>query len=79
MIIWGEEDDIIPVTHAHEAHEAIDDSRLEVFTGAGHFVHVEQPLRFAEVLVDFIRTTKPGSVGLERYRQILLAHSRQSA
>jgi pimeloyl-ACP methyl ester carboxylesterase len=79
LIIWGDEDDIIPITHAYDAHEAIAHSRLEVFEGAGHFVHVEQPLRFAEVVVDFIRTTEPGSVGLERYREILLAHSRKSA
>jgi pimeloyl-ACP methyl ester carboxylesterase len=79
LIVWGDADDIIPATHAYEAHEAIADSRLEIFPGAGHFVHVEQPGRFAEVLIDFIETTKPGSVGLERYREILLAHSRKSA
>ena len=34
-------------------------SRLEVFEGAGHFPHCEQPARFVEVLVDFVATTDP--------------------
>lgn len=79
MIIWGDEDDIIPVTHAHDAHEAIPGSRLEIFEGSGHFVHVQEPARFAEVLIDFIETTTPGIVGADGYRDILLAHSRKSA
>jgi pimeloyl-ACP methyl ester carboxylesterase len=79
MIVWGDEDDIIPVTHAYEAHEAIPHSRLEIFTGAGHFVHVQEPQRFAELLIDFIKTTKPGEIGFTKYREILLTRSRKSA
>lgn len=79
LIIWGDEDDIIPVSHAYDAHEAIPGSRLEIFAGAGHFVHVQEPQRFAEVLGDFIETTAPGSVATSHYRDILLAHSRKSA
>jgi pimeloyl-ACP methyl ester carboxylesterase len=79
LIIWGEQDDIIPVAHAYDAHEAIPGSRLEIFAEAGHFVHVQEPLRFCEVLIDFIRTTTPGATGFTGYRQILLTHSRKSA
>jgi pimeloyl-ACP methyl ester carboxylesterase len=79
LIVWGDRDDIIPVTHAHEAHEAIPGSRLEIFEGAGHFVHVQEPLRFTEVLNDFIETTVPGAVDINGYRGILLAQSRKSA
>ena len=57
LIVWGDADPIIPVHHAHETHEAIPGSRLELFEGAGHYPHCEDPVRFAEVLVDFIATT----------------------
>lgn len=54
MIVWGDRDDIIPVEHAYAAHALIPGSRLESFEGAGHFLHVEHPLRFAELLRDFM-------------------------
>jgi pimeloyl-ACP methyl ester carboxylesterase len=58
MVVWGDADPIIPVEHAHEAHAAIPGSRLELFPGAGHYPHCEDPERFAEVLVDFVRSTE---------------------
>lgn len=58
LIIWGDNDRIIPVQHAYDAHEAIPGSRLEVFEGCGHFVHAEEPARFANLLRDFIATTE---------------------
>ena len=36
-ILWGENDRLIPVRHAREAHERIPGSRLEIFSDAGHF------------------------------------------
>ena len=59
LIVWGDADRIIPVDHAYDAHEAIAGSRLEVFEGAGHFPHVEDPERFVGVLCDFIHSTEP--------------------
>ena len=58
LIVWGEQDTIIPVSHAYAAHEAIPHSRLEVIPEAGHFPHVESPERFLEVLLDFLTTTE---------------------
>ena len=48
LIVWGEDDTIIPVSHAHAAHEVIEGSRLEIIEGVGHFPHVEAPERFVE-------------------------------
>jgi pimeloyl-ACP methyl ester carboxylesterase len=59
LIVWGDHDRIIPVDHAYQAHEAIPNSRLEVMEGVGHYPHVEEPLRFVEILRDFLRTTEP--------------------
>ena len=57
MLVWGERDSIIPVEHAHTAHELVPSSRLEVFENAGHFPHVDDPQRFLDVLFDFIDST----------------------
>ena len=59
LIIWGDRDGIIPVDHAYATHEALPNSRLEIIEGVGHFPHVEAPVRFAQVLRDFLGTTKP--------------------
>ena len=59
MIVWGDRDAIIPVDHAHVAHELMPGSRLEIFEGVGHFLPVQEPERFVDVLVDFMATTEP--------------------
>jgi hypothetical protein len=41
------------------AHEAIPNSRLEVMHGVGHYPQVEDPVRFVEILRDFLGTTEP--------------------
>jgi len=74
LIVWGDHDKIIPVSHARAAHEAIAGSRLEVIEGAGHFPHVEAPERFVTVLRDFLETTEPGAVSAEERRALLLGH-----
>ncbi len=72
MIVWGDHDGIIPVAHAHAAHELIPTSRLEILEGVGHFPHVEQPEVFADLLVDFLETTTAGSTQHEALRDVLL-------
>jgi pimeloyl-ACP methyl ester carboxylesterase len=61
LIIWGDNDKIIPVAHAHTAHAALPGSRLEIFEGAGHFPQVEAPEQFVDVVVDFIESTPEAS------------------
>jgi pimeloyl-ACP methyl ester carboxylesterase len=58
MIVWGDRDAMIPVSHGRAAHDLIPGSRLEIFEGAGHFPHAEYPDRFAEVLSEFIESTR---------------------
>jgi pimeloyl-ACP methyl ester carboxylesterase len=59
LIVWGDHDPIIPVSHGRAAHEAMPGSRLEIFENVGHFPHAEEPERFARVLLDFLATTEP--------------------
>jgi pimeloyl-ACP methyl ester carboxylesterase len=62
LIVWGEQDRIIPVEHGHAGHAGIPGSRLEVFTEAGHFPYLDCPLRFLSVLTDFLQATRPARV-----------------
>lgn len=71
LIVWGDSDDIIPVAHAHAAHELLPAARLEIFEGAGHFLHVEQPQRFAETLADFVASTEPARRDATQFREAL--------
>jgi len=73
LIVWGAHDPLIPVRHAHEAHERIPGSRLEIFPDAGHFPYRDDPERFASVLLDFIATTKPNAQDEGRWRDRLRA------
>jgi len=57
LLIWGEQDRIIPVAHGYAAHDAVPGSRLEVLAGVGHFPHVEAPTAVVGILDDFIATT----------------------
>ena len=48
-------------------------SRLEVFDEAGHFPHLDDPLRFVRLLREFVGATEPASVAPERARELMLA------
>ncbi len=61
VLIWGDNDRIIPVAHAYAAHDALVGSRLEVLEGIGHFPHVEAPTAVADILENFIATTTPAT------------------
>ena len=74
LIVWGDQDGIIPMQHGVDAHEQITGSRLELLEGVGHFPHVESPGRFAAVLLDFLDTTEPGA-GPEPLGDVILANS----
>ncbi|MCV7419558.1 alpha/beta fold hydrolase [Mycobacterium yunnanensis] len=58
LAIWGEDDRIIPVDHGHAAMTARPGARLEVLPGVGHFAHVEAPYEVAELIDDFMQSTK---------------------
>ncbi|GEP32691.1 hydrolase [Nocardioides szechwanensis] len=59
LIVWGEDDRMIPSGHGHVAADLIPGSRLELVPGAGHYPHEDDPERFARVVADFMATTRP--------------------
>jgi pimeloyl-ACP methyl ester carboxylesterase len=58
QLIWGEDDLVIPVSHARIAHAAIPGSRLEIFENSGHMPHHDHPDRFVETVERFIDSTQ---------------------
>jgi pimeloyl-ACP methyl ester carboxylesterase len=73
LIVWGERDPIIPVRHAHEAHELLPGSRLEVFEDAGHLPQLEDPGRFIAVVERFLAETEPAEFDREEWRARVLS------
>lgn len=59
LLIWGDNDRIIPVTHAHAARAAHPDYRLVILPGIGHYPHVEDPDTVIDTLDQFISTSTP--------------------
>jgi pimeloyl-ACP methyl ester carboxylesterase len=77
LVIWGSGDPLIPVEHAYAAHRELPNSRLEIFEGVGHFPQLQEPVRFAHTLIDFIESTEPTQreftdEDFDRMRELLL-------
>ena len=71
LLVWGDHDGVIPVGHAHMAHDAMPASRLEIFADAGHFPHHADPDRFVALLGDFVDTTEPAGHDPAVWRELL--------
>ena len=59
LLVWGADDRIVPVAHADQAHQAMPNSRLEIFERSGHLPHVTDPARFVHAVHAFLDATKP--------------------
>jgi pimeloyl-ACP methyl ester carboxylesterase len=75
LILWGENDRIIPAHHGEHAHEAMPSSRLEIFDGVGHMPQLEAPGRFVAVLERFLEETQPAPWDTKRWRTRLTDRS----
>jgi len=79
LIVWGRRDRIIPVEHAQPAHAAMPGSRLELFDEAGHFPHLDDPVRFARTLEAFFHQTEPARLDARIMRELVLGRDAKSA
>jgi pimeloyl-ACP methyl ester carboxylesterase len=70
-VIWGRDDQVIPVRHASNAAALAPAARVEVIPDAGHFPHKDHPQRFARVVHEFIRSTQPATYSRARFRGLL--------
>jgi pimeloyl-ACP methyl ester carboxylesterase len=54
LIVWGEQDSIIPVKDAHEFERLIPDSRKVLMKDTGHVAMAERPQTFNDLMMDFL-------------------------
>jgi pimeloyl-ACP methyl ester carboxylesterase len=54
LIIWGRNDEIVPVEDAYEYERLIPDSRKVIFEETGHVPMVERPVRFNRLVEEFV-------------------------
>jgi pimeloyl-ACP methyl ester carboxylesterase len=59
LVVWGLNDQIVPVEAALGYHRLIPRSRLELFERTGHLPMLERPLRFNPLLEEFIESSQP--------------------
>ena len=58
LILWGEDDHVTPVADARIIHSRILHSKLRIFQGVGHPIHIEKPKELAEEIIEFIDTMR---------------------
>jgi pimeloyl-ACP methyl ester carboxylesterase len=75
LLVWGVNDPIIPARHGIRAQRLMPGSRLELFEGAGHFPHLDEPLRFISLIAGFVAETEPADVRPEDARELMLARA----
>jgi pimeloyl-ACP methyl ester carboxylesterase len=79
LIMWGDNDPIIPTRHGIRAHELMPGSRLRIFAGSGHFPHHDDPAGFVTTLREFVATTKPSEPDDDRLRRLVVEHGARAA
>jgi abhydrolase domain-containing protein 14 len=59
LLVWGEDDDVIPREQADQLRSALPGSRLEVIPNGSHAPYDDEPAAFTRVLLDFLRSIEP--------------------
>lgn len=54
LLVWSQQDVIIPVAHAHRTHAHLPGSELLVFSGGGHEPHRRNAAEFANAAAAFV-------------------------
>jgi pimeloyl-ACP methyl ester carboxylesterase len=61
LIVWGEEDHVIPPYNAHTFDDMIPNSDLQIFDGVGHLAMEEAPQRTAAAISTFLEKVSPAA------------------
>lgn len=54
LIVWGEKDPVLPLSHARRLQHELPDARLAIVAGAGHLPHEEMPEKMNQLLTGFL-------------------------
>jgi pimeloyl-ACP methyl ester carboxylesterase len=57
LLVWGSNDDAVPLAHARTMERLIPDAGLVILEGAGHFAYLDEPDRFCRVVRHFFDET----------------------
>ncbi|MEU7765869.1 alpha/beta fold hydrolase [Nocardia sp. NPDC049190] len=57
LIVWGDRDRILPMRQLEAAHRLLPHARVHLFEGIGHMPQIEAEDEFAELTLDFLRST----------------------
>ncbi|MEZ0165829.1 alpha/beta fold hydrolase [Kineococcus sp. LSe6-4] len=63
LVVWGEQDEILPATHLHAARRALPHARTHLFAATGHMPQIERAGEFADLVQQFwteTTTSRPG-------------------
>jgi pimeloyl-ACP methyl ester carboxylesterase len=71
LLIWGDEDPVIPVEHGRNAHKIVPNSRYVEIPGSGHWPMLDAPDRVVAELTDFIEQTEPFEYSMDSVRERL--------
>ena len=55
LLIWGDDDQIVPISAGHAYEKAFRDARLTVVPACGHFAEMEKPEAVASLAINFIK------------------------
>jgi pimeloyl-ACP methyl ester carboxylesterase len=66
LLIWGENDTVIPIHNARKLYDSIVHSRLIVLKNCGHVPPEENPERFVEFVSSFVKEKKFRAMNEER-------------
>ena len=56
LIIWGENDPVIPIKYADEFLSCMQECRFYMMDNCGHTPYVDDPTKFAELVLDFLES-----------------------
>jgi pimeloyl-ACP methyl ester carboxylesterase len=59
LVVWGENDAVLPAADAHEFERLIADARKVMMSDTGHVPMLERPEAFNDVLMGFLAETGP--------------------
>lgn len=54
LVLWGADDGVVPLAHAHKYAELLPGARIEIFPECGHVPALEMPKETTAVLADFL-------------------------
>lgn len=59
LVVWGEQDGLVPLDHAHAYVEALPNASLEIIKAAAHYPYAENPEAFTRAVEQFLAQPKP--------------------